>query len=133
MVRSLTLTAIALLWSIGVAAAQVAITPEMLPKVPKSKVGGSAPLHGGGATVNAQGNVVLGWNFFHATNCEWITDGVNNFLYVFPPEGGFWFVANDVLASQALLTGCVNGYFEAVNVINSSTGSFNAIFTYDFK
>jgi hypothetical protein len=84
----------------------------------------------GGANLAAPGAVPVGLNFFHATNCVWFTDGSNNFLFVLPAEGGFWAVANNIFTKQTFLTGCVNGNIEAVNVINSSTGQFNEVFTF---
>ena len=137
--KSLGLTAVALACSIGVAAAQVApVGPEVLSKLaPKitraAKANGGGALNGGGATTNGPGNVATGWNYFHATNCEWYFDGTNNYLFVFPQEGGYWYSYNNLYTSQTLLTGCVNGYFEGVNVINGSTGAYNAVVTFPFK
>jgi hypothetical protein len=47
------------------------------------------PTNGAGATLSGVGNVPLGRNTFHATNCEWFSDGTNEFLIVFPQQGGF--------------------------------------------
>lgn len=137
------LLAIGLSCSTAMAAAQEAApqTPpdpaQLLRLVPKRGAAtgvGPTVLGAGGATLNAAGNVPLGWSPpFHATNCQWITDGVNNFLFVFPAEGGFWFFQNDIFAAQTFLTGCVNGNLEAVHVINGATGDFDSIFTYPFK
>jgi len=143
MMTALRLTVIALGFSIGVAAAQTPVDPNVLSKLVHevtraAKANNSGALSrggisGGGATLNAIGNVATGWNYFHATYCEWYTDGTNNFTFIFPQEGGFWFTENNLYTSQTFNTGCVNGNWEAVNVINSSTGAFNANLTYPFK
>ena len=129
------------LWS-SVGSAQEAATSEqpldpgqllrlIQRNVAKSAAGSS--LGGGGATLNAVGNVPLGWNTFHATHCQWITDGRNNFLYVLPSEGGQWFYANNIFAADTFLAGCVNGNFIAVHVINSASGDFDSILTYNYQ
>jgi len=136
------LLAVGLSCTTGIAAAQEAASPpppdpaQLLRLVPKQGVAtgaGQTVLGRGGATLNAVGNVPLGWNYFHATNCQWITDGVNNFLYVLPSEGGFWFYVNNVYAAHTFLTPCVNGNWAAVHVINSATGDFDSILTLPFK
>ena len=142
MFKFLRLVAIGLACSTGMAAAQEAVPPQpldparllkLLPKRGAVSGANQTVLGAGGATLNAVGNVPLGWNYFHATNCQWITDGVNNILYVFPAEGGFWFYVNNFYATQTFLTLCVNGNLGAVNVINSTSGDFNSIWTSNSK
>ena len=110
------------------------ISPQVLKRLLPPPIAGqtapSAPSRGGGATLSAPGNVPRGWNAFHATHCVWTSDGVNNFLYVFPAEGGFWFVENDIMAANTFNVGCVNGNVEAVFVVNGATGAFTHIQTF---
>lgn len=135
--------ALAFACSMGVAAAQEAgptgpVDPNVIKKLIPSQGVAQGPANvaaasGAGATLNAPGNVPLGWNYFHATYCEWYFDGSNNYLFVFPSEGGYWYIVNNDYATKTFLTGCVNGYYEAVYVTNTSTGAFNYIFTYPYK
>jgi hypothetical protein len=144
-IRFAVLTAtLALACSMGVAAAQdagpiVPVGPDVIkklipsPSIVQGPAANAAAASGAGATLNAPGNVPTGWNYFHATYCEWYYDGSNNYLFVFPSEGGYWYIVNNDYATKTFLTGCVNGYYEAVYVYNSSTGAFNYIFTYPYK
>jgi hypothetical protein len=95
-------------------------------------IGGSGILPSG-STNGATPSLVSGWNYFHAYNCQWYYDGTNNWLYVFSPEGLYFYVPNNDYAAKTFLTGCVNGYWEAVYVTNTSTGAFNRIQTYYYK
>lgn len=149
MIRSLGWMAIAFVCSLGIAAAQEVpaspVSPEVLgnlvSKIRPAPTNGTmataqpdAATSGGGASItNGQGNLPLGFNFFHGTNCDWFTDGTNNFLFVFPQEGGFVFTENNLFETQTFLTTCVNGNFFGINVINTSTGAFNQILTFPFK
>jgi hypothetical protein len=148
MVRSLGLVAIAFICSIGIAAAQQVPTSPVSPEVlgnlvskirpapangPMSTAQPAVPTNAGGASTNSPGNLVVGFNFVHATNCEWFTDGTNNFLFLLPQEGGFFATENNLFTAQTFLTGCVNGDFVGVNVTDSSTGNFNAVLTFPFK
>jgi hypothetical protein len=145
-IKSLGLAVAALACSIGVAAAHTpetpAIGPDVLNKlIPQAKNGSvttnaassHASLRGGGASLEAVGNAAAGWNYFHATNCEWVTDGSNDFTFVFPQEGGYWFVENDIYATDTFDTACTNGNWVAVYVTDSSSGAFDRIFTYPYK
>ena len=142
--KSFAFGALALICSTGVTVAQPAEPPgagpvdpaqlqKLIPKQGSMSNSNQNVLGSGGATLNAVGNVALGWNYFHATNCEWYTDGSNQYLYVFPSEGGFWFYRNNIYPAVTILTPCVNGYWEAVHVINSTTGDFDAVYTYAYK
>ena len=125
----------------GVAAAQNAATgpvgPDVLKRlsqgVPQGPAAKGVSLGGGGATLNAPGGVATGVHYFHATNCEWFTDGYNNWIYVLPIEGGFWFYLNSLYVSNIFETACVNGNWVAIDVIDSSTGNFDWVYTYPFK
>jgi hypothetical protein len=44
-----------------------------------------------GATTGS--SVVLGWNYVHATSCQFYWDGANAWLYIFPSEGGYFYTA----------------------------------------
>jgi hypothetical protein len=92
-----------------------------------------APAGYAGSSLAGVGNVPLGINTFHAFNCAWFTDGTNNFEFVFPLEGGFFAIVNNLFVAQTFLTGCVNGYFEQINVVNSSTGAFNEVITFPYR
>jgi len=127
--------------SMGVAAAQDAATgpvgPDVLKRlsqgVPQGPAAKGVSLGGGGATLNAPGGVAIGVHYFHATNCQWFTDGFNNWIYVFPIEGGFWFYLNSLYVSNIFETACANGNWVAINVIDSLTGNFDWVYTYPFK
>jgi hypothetical protein len=142
MFKFLRLAAVGLSCFTGIAAAQEAAPPQpldpaqllrLLPKQGAATGSSQTILGAGGATLNAVGSAPLGWNYFHATNCQWITDGVNNALFVLPSEGGFWAILNDTYAASTFLTGCVNGNWEAAHVVNSATGAIDSIFTFNFK
>jgi hypothetical protein len=138
-----------LLCSIGIAAAQgvpsLPVSPDTVASLmakarrPAAATNGALaqqkdpPTNGAGATLNGVGNVPLGRNIFHATNCEWFSDGTNEFLIVFPQEGGFWFIENNIFAADTFLTGCVRGDFVSVDVTDANTGAFEDIITYPIK
>jgi len=146
-IKSLGLAMAALACSIGVAAARTPQTPaigsDVINKlIPQAKNGSAtanaassikAASRGGGASTEAVGDAAAGWNYFHATNCEWYTDGSNDFTFVFPQEGGYWFVENDIYATDTFDTACTDGNWVAVYVTDSSSGSFDRIFTYPYK
>jgi hypothetical protein len=137
------------LCSIGIAAAQgvptLPVSPDtvasLMAKVrrPAAATNGALaqqkdpPANGAGSTLNGPGNVPLGRNTFHATNCEWFSDGTNQFLIVFPLEGGFWFIENNIFAADTFLTGCVRGDFVSVDVTDANTGAFEDIITYPVR
>ena len=142
MLKSLSFAMIALGCSIGIATAQEAAPPGPGPVDPaqlkrllpqQGSASNPAALGGGGATLNAAGAVPTGWNYFHAYYCQWFIDGSNNYLYVFPTTGGFWFIRNNTYGADTFLSGCVNGNWEAVHVINGTTGEFDSIYTYSYK
>jgi hypothetical protein len=138
-----------LLCSIGIGAAQgvpsLPVSPDTVASLmakarrPAAATNGALaqqkdpPTNGAGATLNGVGNVPLGRNIFHATNCEWFSDGTNEFLIVFPQEGGFWFIENNIFAADTFLTGCVRGDFVSVDVTDANTGAFEDIITYPIK
>ena len=144
--KSVAFAAFGLLCSTGVALAQDASAPPTQPfdaaqllqsRGAASQAVGTTPSNGGGvipgATTGATPSLVSGWNYFHAYNCQWYYDGTNNYLYVFSPEGLYFYYPNNDYAAKTFLTGCVNGYWEAVYVTNTSTGAFNRIQTYYYK
>jgi hypothetical protein len=92
-----------------------------------------ATVTGGGATLSGPGNTPTGWNYFHVTNCEWYTDGTNNYLFIFPQEGGYWYTYGNIYTHTTWAPACQTGNWTAVYVYNGSTGSFNAVFTWDYK
>ena len=135
--------ALAFACSAGLAMAQQAptgegISPEvlkrLLPAVPAgSQAAIASPVTAGGSTLSSPGSVPTGWNYFHAYNCMWYSDGNNNYLFVLPLEGGYWVVANNIYAADTFKVGCVNGYYEAVYVVNGTTGAFTNIETFPYR
>lgn len=77
--------------------------------------------------------VTLGWHYFHAYNCSWYTDGTNNFFFVWPSEGGYWYTVNNLYTEGALATSCVHGYWNAVYVVNATSGAYNETYSYNFQ
>jgi hypothetical protein len=144
--KSVAFAALGLLCSTGAALAQGA-SPEPTPPPDaaqlrqlqgvRSQAAGAAISNGGGviarATTGPTASIVNGWNYFHASNCQYYFDGANNWVYVYSPEGLFFYSPNNDIVAQTFLTGCVNGNWEAVFVINAATGAFNYIYTYSFK
>jgi hypothetical protein len=135
--------AVGLFCSTGVSVAQDASAPPTQPfdaaQLQRSRgaTPGAAPSNGGGVidTGKPAGAtpLVSGWNYFHAHNCQWYFDGTNNWLYVYSPEGLYFYIPNNTYAANTFLTGCVNGYWEAVYVTNAATGAFTYIQTYYYK
>jgi hypothetical protein len=121
--KSVAFAALGLLCSTGVALAQ--------------GTAGAEPSNGGGviarSTTGAGAGIVNGWNYFHATNCQYYFDGATNWLTVFSPEGLFFYTPNNGIGANTFLTGCVNGNWVGVFVINAATGAFNYIYTYNFR
>jgi hypothetical protein len=133
------LAALAFTCATGIAAAQQTPPgPDVIKRLIAQQGISAGPaanraLSGGGATLDGPGNTPTGWNVFHATNCEWYTDGTNNYLFVFPQEGGYWYVVNNIYVTDTFETGCVNGNYEATYVVNSTTGAFTNLVTYPYK
>ena len=127
--------------SMGVAAAQPAGPPEPAgPEVVNSLISNQAMAAAtagkaamGGRAQNGATNTPTGWNYFHATYCEWYYDGTNNWLFVYPQEGGYWYYANNIYVTNTYETACVNGNWVAVWVYNGSTGAYNYVWTYPYK
>ncbi|MCG6863739.1 MAG: hypothetical protein LJE70_21160 [Chromatiaceae bacterium] len=80
----------------------------------------------------SQKAVPSGWNYFHATNCQWALEKGDQVLYVFPAEGGYWWTANNLYVHNMLAAACQTGNWVAVHVINSNTGEWDSLWTYDF-
>ena len=152
--KSLGLAAIALGCSIGIAAAQglpgpnpqagAGPSPEKMQQVLSALaqqhaamgIAAGAPSSGGRADIDnlSAANVPTGFNFFHAYNCGWFTpNGSDQWFYVFPQEGGIWFVINNINVALGLNVACNNANLEAVNVINSSTGAFNQTESWPYR
>ena len=139
--KSLGLAAIALGCSMGIAvAAPTAPTKqqmELLKAAVAERAGNGVAQTAGAPATGAKGvkaAIVLGWNFFHATNCGWFVDGSGGqWFYIFPSEGGIWFTINNLYTSQGLQISCGDGNFFGVFVVNTSTGAFNQTISYTFK
>jgi hypothetical protein len=144
--RTVAFAALGFFCSTGVALAQDASAPPTQPfdaaqflqsrSAVSQAVGATSSTVGGiipGGTTGVTPSLVSGWNYFHAYYCQWYYDGTNNWLLVYSPEGLVFGIANNDYAAKTFLTGCVNGYWEAVHVTNLSTGAFNSIQTYYYK
>src|SRR5947209_5685999 len=92
-----TLATLALIGSLGVAAAQNASVGTVQPKAtpPITAQSHSAATHGGRVATGGSA-VTTGWHYFHATNCAGYYDGSTTWVYVFPSEGGYWYSSNSV-------------------------------------
>lgn len=122
--------------SMGVAAAQPAepVAPQGPATVDAIITPAAKALAAAGRSVTGAASATpTGWNYFHATYCEWYYDGTNNWLIVYPQEGGTWYVANNIYATNNYQTACVNGNWVAVWVYNGSSGAYNYIWTYPYK
>jgi hypothetical protein len=93
------------------------------------------PMTGGGSNTGSSSApaVALGWHYFHETNCSWYSDGTNNFFYVWPSEGGYWYTVNNLYTEVALTTSCVHGYWEALYVVDTVTGRYTETYSYNFQ
>ena len=152
--KSLGLAAVALGCSIGVAAAQglgapntqagSGPTPDQMHQVlvelaaqhAALKLPAGTPATGGRADLNnlSAANVPLGFNGFHAYNCGWFTpNGVDQWFYVFPQEGGVWFSVNNLNIALGLNVACNNANLEFVHVINSNTGAFDQTESFPYR
>jgi hypothetical protein len=141
--KSVAFAALGLLYSTGVALAQDASAPPTQPfdaaqflksQSAVSPATSATPSNGGGVIPGGTTpSLVSGWNYFHAYYCQWYYDGTNNYLFVYSPEGLTFYTVNNDYAAKTFLTGCVNGYWEAVYVINTSTGAYSNIQTYYYK
>lgn len=87
---------------------------------------GSIPMSGTSGT-----SIPTGWNYFHATNCGWFSpDFTNNYFYIYPQEGGFYWELNNPTIATALALGCAHNNQMAVYVVDPSTGAFNETWSY---
>jgi len=141
-IKTLGMTAIALVCSVEICAAQTSPDPDQQRAIaqavakqlnlPKAAPGTAPVVASGG--VAATGSVSAGWNYFHAYNCEWYVDSSGNqYFFVYPSEGGYWYSVNNLYAIPGLQTSCVNGNWEAVYVTNTSTGAFDYAVSYPFR
>ena len=75
-----------------------------------------------------------GSTFFHAYNCGWFTpNGSDQWFYVYPQEGGIWFVINNIYVALGLNVACADANLEAVHVINSNTGAFDQTESWPYR
>jgi hypothetical protein len=86
---------------------------------------------GGKSQTAAQAPATLGWNFVHATYCDFFYDGTEFVLVVYPQEGGAWSTAYGPV-QQVLEPQCSQGNLVAFYVFNSN-GDWNQIFTYSYR
>ena len=122
----------AIVGSASVPAQSAPVNPPKSPITAEMHAAGTrnGTIRNGGKTASA--SAVVGWNYMHATNCNTYFDGVTNWVYVYPVEGGFWFTSDPYFMS-ALQAQCVLGNWIALWVFNPVGGLFNQVFSYDYK
>jgi hypothetical protein len=128
--------AMALIGSMGFAAAQTAtppqtpsprgITPPTSAQVSADTAGGS--IASGGSLKSA---AATGWNFFHIKFCYAFYSGSTFYLYLYPTEGGYWYTT-DSHFQGLLYPACGTGNWAGVYVTNTS-GTWNYAEVYDYK
>jgi hypothetical protein len=134
------MTAIALLCSVQICAAQTPAVPDEQRAIeqavaqqlhlPKAAPGTAPAVASGGVAATGQA-ISSGWNYFHAYNCSWYVDSSGNqYFFVWPSEGGYFYSVNNLYVIPGLQISCVNGNWEGVYVTDTSTGAFD--FTYSF-
>lgn len=143
-IKALGMAAIALACSAGICAAQQAPTPpneqqrQVMQAVaqhlnlPRAVPGAAPVMVSGGVAANGA-PASAGWNYFHAYYCSWYLDSSGNqYFYVWPSEGGYWYAVNNLYAAQGLQISCANGNWEAVYVTNTSSGAFDETYSYPY-
>jgi hypothetical protein len=75
----------------------------------------------------------LGWNFFTCTgSISYLDASGNNWEFVYPSAGGYWYVVNQSDQARQLGLACQSsqefGQQMAVYVINSSSGFFSQVY-----
>ena len=75
----------------------------------------------------------LGWNFFTCTgSVSYLDTSGNNWEFVYPSTGGYWYVVNQSDQARQLGLACHSsqefGQQMAVYVTNSSTGVFSQVY-----
>ena len=142
--KTVGMAAIALVCSVEICAAQAPQAPVAADEqraielavakqlnLPKAAPGAAPIVASGG--VGATGSVSAGWNYFHVYNCSWYQDSSGNqYFFVYPSEGGYWYSVNNLYVIPGLQTSCVNGNWEAVYVTNTSTGACDQTFSYPY-
>jgi hypothetical protein len=139
------LTMIALLGCLGMAAAQdtqskqptppVLMSPELHNELTQD---GTLSEGAGFSSTEARTSetgaprLVSGWNFVHATTCLSYWDGVSYWLYVYPPEGGYWFTGNPT-HQYTIAPACQTGYWLAFYVYNVTIGAWDRVQTYTYR
>ena len=105
---------------------------QMLPQAGNGPIQEASSMRAG--TVNNLGNVPIGFDVVHATNCVWLTpDAINNFLFILSQEGEVFVFLNPPGPAEATAaSACSNGNFIGVNVFDSA-GDFNELATFPFK
>jgi hypothetical protein len=121
-----------LLSGIQVAHAQQSGGPALTPPVSITPQGHWVNVSKNG-TLNSTGGSKassIGWYYVHATHCSPYYDGVNQWMYMYPQEGGDWFTTLPVFQG-VMATQCAHGYWVAFYVYNTS-GNWSQMWTYDF-
>jgi hypothetical protein len=126
------LGAMALIGSLGVAAAQTPTSAQPRAAAPRTAAEVSADTANGARQSGGKvPNYVAGWNYFHISYCQSFYYGSTYYLYFFPTTGGYWYTANPYF--QALISpACGTGNWAAVYVYDSS-GDWNYANVYSFQ
>jgi hypothetical protein len=130
MISKLTsLSAMALIGSLGVAAAQ---SPPSKAHTPPTAAQLNADTHNGTILNGGHGpKFDLGWNYFHIQFCFSFYSGSTFYLYFYPIEGGSWFTTDPNF--QALFyPACGTGNFSGVYV-TATDGTWNYAEVFDYK
>jgi hypothetical protein len=70
----------------------------------------------------------IGWYYVHASNCQPYFDGVTNWVFLYPQEGGYWLTANP-LFQTTWLNACLHNNVIALYVFNTA-GYVNQLWTF---
>jgi len=73
----------------------------------------------------------LGWNYVHATNCLMLTISGNDYLVVYPEEGGYFYTTNTDY-QNVIEPACQLNHWLAFYVIDSNL-DWNEVYTYTFQ
>lgn len=98
-------------------------------------VAGSIATNGsvlGGSGLATGNSAPLGWNYVHATSCQFYWDGATSWIYIFPKEGGYWFTAYPPWMNM-LAPACQTGNWVGFYVTNASTGGWSTASAYSYK
>jgi hypothetical protein len=124
------LAAMALIGSLGVAAAQSA-APAPKGSTPPSAAQVSSDTLGGSIANGGKANVATGWYYFHIKYCYSFYSGSTFYLYFYPAEGGSWYTT-DLRFQGLIYPACGTGNWTGVYVTNTN-GTWGYAQVFDYK